>query len=98
MENQFALALLKGGYISVDKLRSKREVAGSQIEQGGHICFEQQFKGVGMKLGKRLNLLAPQGSDWPLGCRALNDAEPHTESPYGFGRREPCEFFESRAW
>jgi hypothetical protein len=92
MKNQLALSLLKVGYVYLDKFRGKREVTGSQIEQGGHVYIEQQVKGIGVGVGERLNLFAPQGGHWPLGYRALNDAEPHTESPHGFCREKSCEF------
>jgi hypothetical protein len=40
MKNQLALLLLKGGHVLLDEFRGKREVAGSQIEQGGHACLK----------------------------------------------------------
>jgi hypothetical protein len=40
MKNQLALSLLKGSHVLLDEFRRKREVAGPQIEQGGHICIE----------------------------------------------------------
>jgi len=97
MKNQLALSLLKGGHVLLDQFRGKREVARSQIKQGGYVCIEQQVKGIGVGAGERLNLFAPQGGHWPLRRRALNDAEPHTEGSHGFCRGEPCEFFESGA-
>jgi hypothetical protein len=97
MKNQLALSLLKGGHVLLDQFRGKREVAGPQIEQRGHVRIEQQVKGIGVGAGEHLNLFAPQGGRWPLRGRALNDAEPHTEGPYGFCRGEACEFFESGA-
>jgi hypothetical protein len=96
MKNQLALLLLKRGHVLLDKFCGKREVAGSHIEEGGHVCIEQQVKGIGVGMGKHLNLFAPQGGHRPLGHRALNDAEPHAEGPDGFCRGKPCEFFESR--
>jgi len=97
MKNQFALSLLKAGYVLLDKFCGEREVARPQIEQGGHICTLQQVEGIGMGVGERLDLFAPKGSDWPLELRALNDAKPHTESPNGFCRGEPCELFQPGA-
>ena len=44
-----------------------------------------------------LNPFALKGGHWPLQHRALNDAEPYTESPHGFCRGKPCKFFEPGA-
>jgi hypothetical protein len=97
MKNQLALSLLKKGHVFIDQFHGKREVAGPQIEQGGHVHIEQQVKGIRVGTGERLNLFASQGGYRPLGHRALYDPEPHTEGPHGFCRRESCEFFESGA-
>jgi hypothetical protein len=66
MKNQLALSLLKGSHVLLDEFRREREVAGSQIEQGSHVCLEQEVKGIGVGTGKHLNLFAPQRGHWPL--------------------------------
>jgi hypothetical protein len=48
MKYQLALSLLKGGHILLDEFRSKREIAGSQIKEGGHVCLKQEIKGIGV--------------------------------------------------
>jgi len=47
MKNQF-MSIVKARYVVFHKVRREGEVAGSQIEQGSHICLLQQVKWIGV--------------------------------------------------